>query len=113
MAECCTHTDFPVIVKIINENYKHKLRYIRLNNIYDNFSELKRMCFARQAPHAQCTLCDRYSNSFERFAGLEDSVSHLHSDIIKHGMGRCLIHFLALSREVSVYQCGQQVRYDG
>jgi len=58
-------------------------------------------CALQDWTRAQCTLRDRYGNSFERYVELVDSVSHLHSNIIKRGMGSCLVHFLAFSRIIS------------
>jgi hypothetical protein len=66
-------------------------------------------CAMQDWTRAQCTLRDRYGNSFERFVELVDAVSDLHSNIIKHGMGSCFVHFLALSRDAWVYQGGQQL----
>jgi len=44
-------------------------------------------CASQDSINAQCTLCDIYGNSFESFAGLVASPSHLHTNIIKHCTG--------------------------
>ena len=58
-------------------------------------------CASQDRTHAQCTLCERYGNYFERFAGPIDSVSHLHSNIIKHGTGDAGYHGGTFSRIIS------------
>lgn len=113
IAECCTHTDFLVIVKITDENHKRQWRYNHLNNVYDNFPEIKSMCFARQnpCPMNALSVTDKICGaSTFSFTSAYQYNQTWHGPQI--GTDRCLVHFLVLSRDASVYQCGKQVRND-